>query len=296
MCGTVAIGVVAGLLMAGGAANAGPGDAQAIIFAGGKDATAATAAIERLGKSGLRNRLGLAAGFPKVVDSATVKGLNPGFQIAVAGFCPAKGKQAALARDLLALEFLGTYLRPVTDVDVGTCPTIIADSCQARSRKHLESATEKYHASAPSLSWRFGRVDMSGRWPKEDRFESLYVDLLQSGACLGGTRYLGEVESRDWEFFMEWQVGKQVQLPGRSWLVLRNGGGSHSTLVIAGWACGRIADLLEIEDSSDAESLEIKPVAGSEPPAFRISGDGVDATYVFDECKLVPQGKPAGSK
>jgi hypothetical protein len=282
---------VSALALAGQARAAEPG-AHVIIIAGGADAAPATSAVARLAKSGLGKRLELSAGFPRVVESSSVAGLKPGFHIAIAGFCPTKGKQAAIARDVLALEFPGTYLRTVTGESDTQCPKVLPAPCESRSRKYLEVETEKYHPSTPSLSWRNARVNMDGRTPRHRDFDSLFIDLIQGGQCLASRKFSGEMEDPRWEFLMEWSVGKQVQLPGRSFLVLRNGGGSASSLLILGWACGTLSDLLTL-DAFDPNDLSIEPAAEKgELPTFEIGGVKEAGTYILDECKLVRR-KPA---
>lgn len=59
----------------------------------------------------------LAEGFPKVVDSATVKGLKPGFWIVLAGFC------ATVDPALKALD-PGAYSKPV-EVEKAACPVVL---------------------------------------------------------------------------------------------------------------------------------------------------------------------------
>jgi hypothetical protein len=63
------------------------------------------------------------SGFPKIVESAAIKGMTPGLFVVVAGFCPGEAA-TRVARFLRALE-PGTTTRTV-DVPVLACPEIAA--------------------------------------------------------------------------------------------------------------------------------------------------------------------------
>jgi hypothetical protein len=93
----------------------------AIIWGGGKDAAAAQEALRRweAEKKLLGGALTFTDGFPKRVASASVPGLNPGFEIVLLGFCG--GADAASARRFLKALYPFVYERPVK-VDAPACP------------------------------------------------------------------------------------------------------------------------------------------------------------------------------
>lgn len=105
-----------------GSAAAPPGEAVALIWGGGKDTAAAKASLERWEseKKLLGNVLVFAPGFPKVVSSGTVPGLNPGLEVVLLGVCGRD--EARPARGYLKALYPFTYEKPVRDQALA-CPT-----------------------------------------------------------------------------------------------------------------------------------------------------------------------------
>lgn len=94
----------------------------AIVWGGGKDTPAAYESLAKwdADKRLLGDRVTFAEGFPKIVSSATVTGLNPGFEIVVLGYCGRdEGKSE---RAYIKALYPSTYEKPVTGVK-NTCPT-----------------------------------------------------------------------------------------------------------------------------------------------------------------------------
>lgn len=96
-------------------------DVQALVITGATSEAAAAPLLEAAKKRAavVAPLLTLADGFPKVVDSATVKGLKPGFFIVLAGFC------SVVDPALKALD-PGAYSKPVQDV-AEACPKVQND-------------------------------------------------------------------------------------------------------------------------------------------------------------------------
>ena len=96
-------------------------EAVALVWGGGKDAAAAQEWRRRWDEEqkSVEASITLAEGFPKVVSSASVPGMNPGFEVVLLGFCrPAEGEP--VRRFLKALHpFL--YEKPVK-VEALACP------------------------------------------------------------------------------------------------------------------------------------------------------------------------------
>jgi hypothetical protein len=85
----------------------------------------------------------MAPGYPKVVDSATIKGLRPGFQAVVAGVCPSK-QDARLIKDVLSLASgLAAALRevqvPATDFACPTLTSVDASSLPVAERVAVDN-------------------------------------------------------------------------------------------------------------------------------------------------------------
>jgi hypothetical protein len=112
------------LLLLAAAPDAG---AVAVIWGGGKDATAAHESLARweAEKRLLGELVTFAPGFPKMVSSTTVPGLNPGFHIVLLGFCSREEGQSE--RAYLQALYPFTYEKPVKDVE-SACPVWVEPS------------------------------------------------------------------------------------------------------------------------------------------------------------------------
>jgi hypothetical protein len=93
----------------------------ALIWGGGKDAASAEDSLRRWEeeKKLLGDALTLAEGFPKRVSSASVPGLNPGFEIVLIGYCGRD--EATNARRFLKGLYPFAYEKPVK-VEAAACP------------------------------------------------------------------------------------------------------------------------------------------------------------------------------
>lgn len=68
----------------------------------------------------------LANGYPRIIESKTVTGLNPGFHIVVLGACD-DGIAGAHALDLFKLLEPSVYAKDVTWAEASACPARVAD-------------------------------------------------------------------------------------------------------------------------------------------------------------------------
>lgn len=105
------------LLLVSGVAFA---EAQHLVFSGGTtraDGDAALASWNRLAPL-VDPHVRLAKGFPKVVESASLPGLKPGFFIVVLGQC-----DSLEAFDVIKAIYPAAYTRPVTGAATLACPT-----------------------------------------------------------------------------------------------------------------------------------------------------------------------------
>lgn len=98
---------------------------HALIFAGGAtaaDAQAALASFKAELANQVDNAVKLPAGEPRVVESAKLPGLKPGFHIVTLGTC----KDPAPVLAALKAIYPGVYARPLTgDVGPERCPTLV---------------------------------------------------------------------------------------------------------------------------------------------------------------------------
>lgn len=97
------------------------GEHVAVIWGGGKDAEAAKASLAKWEEERalLTEALVLAEGFPKTVSSASVPGLNPGFEIVLLGFC--RSDESQVPRRMLKAYHPFVYERPVKQA-LSACP------------------------------------------------------------------------------------------------------------------------------------------------------------------------------
>jgi|GEM_PF-2265375 len=106
------------------------GGLVAIVWGGGKDTTAAHESLAQweAEKRLLGDLVTFAPGFPKIVSSATVPGLNPGFEIVLLGFCPRDEGQDE--RAYIKALYPSTYEKPVTGGE-SACPTWVDQKSKA---------------------------------------------------------------------------------------------------------------------------------------------------------------------
>lgn len=91
---------------------------QVIIFAGGVTEADGAAALASFKK--LPSVVTLPAGEPRVVESATLPGLKPGFRVVTLGTCRAPGPVLAA----LKAVYPGTYAKPLLSEVPEKCPTL----------------------------------------------------------------------------------------------------------------------------------------------------------------------------
>lgn len=121
---------------------------HAVILSGGATLEAGKAALAAAKPSAL---VTLRAGHPRLVESATVKGLKPGFHVVLAGVCRSKD-DASAARDVLNLASgPGTYVREVQVPRdwLESCPTL--QPLTASGGKVVKRAV--IDDGAPTVKW-----------------------------------------------------------------------------------------------------------------------------------------------
>ncbi|WNG58742.1 hypothetical protein F0U59_31415 [Archangium gephyra] len=106
------------------------GELVAIVWGGGKDTTAAYESLAQWDaeKRLLGDLVRFAPGFPKIVSSATVPGLNPGFEIVLLGVCPRDEGRDERAYIKALHPF--TYEKPVKGVQAA-CPIWVEQKSKA---------------------------------------------------------------------------------------------------------------------------------------------------------------------
>ncbi|WP_224367138.1 hypothetical protein [Hyalangium versicolor] len=94
----------------------------ALVWGGGKDEAAAQEWRRRWDEEqkSIKAPVSLGEGFPKIVSSASVPGMNPGFEIVLLGFC--RKDESEPVRQFLKALYPFIYERPVK-VETNACPT-----------------------------------------------------------------------------------------------------------------------------------------------------------------------------
>ncbi len=118
---------------------------QHLVFSGGTtraDGEAALASWKRLAPL-IDPHVRLAAGFPKVVESASLPGLKPGFFVVVLGQC-----DSLEAFDVIKAIYPAAYTRPVTGAATRSCPTLThsEDTSVTAARESFKTSTAVVNA------------------------------------------------------------------------------------------------------------------------------------------------------
>ncbi|NMO17071.1 hypothetical protein HPC49_11445 [Pyxidicoccus fallax] len=234
-----------------------------VILGGGKAPADAEAVVKN---ARTPKELALAAGYPRVVESASVKGLNPGFFIAVAGACASK-RAAEEARDVLGfLSLDGVYLREVQvpEEQLKDCPRLQPaelgnfDPSSFRVVKKAPLDTAR-----PTLTWVIRKTRPKGGC---DIFD---VAVQAGDTVLAHERFeatgcnlpLGRHTSWHEVSIVEVASARFVRLVYRAeWH--DNGSTTHKLL---DFACGGLSEVAEIGDRHDDFVEEISPVEGRSP-------------------------------
>lgn len=114
---------VAALVSFGFNAQAAPG--RALIWGGGATREAADTALKAMDATDVRSMLTFSEGFPRIVESQSVKGLKPGFHVVLLGLCGEKD-DAALALSMAKSVDAKVYARGVELEGKSSCPTLKA--------------------------------------------------------------------------------------------------------------------------------------------------------------------------
>lgn len=108
----------------------------------------------------------LAAGYPRIIESKTVAGLNPGFHIVVLGACE-DGVAGAHALDLFKLLEPSVYSKDVTWAEASACPAPVddwnwdAEVSRVKTKQGSLSGLLVFREKAPDLKAAI-RVDQKG--------------------------------------------------------------------------------------------------------------------------------------
>jgi len=254
------------LVLASGA-NAEPASplqrSHLVILGGGKTPAEAEAVVKGFAKP---QWLTLATGYPRVIESATVKGLNPGFFIAVAGACASK-RAAEEARDLLGfLSSSGVYLREVQvpEALLQDCPSLqpmaLGGEFDPTSFRVVQKAP--LDAARPTLTWVIRKKRPKGGCDTYDVALQAGDTLLahQSFEETGCRAPLGRHRSRYALSFVEVAGARFVRVNASAeW---HDNASRNDTLM--DFACGALTEVAELSSVHDFVE-ELSPVEGRSP-------------------------------
>ncbi len=253
--------------------------AYAIILGGGKTVSDAEEAAQRY-----RSATALTApqGFPKITASSDVPGLNPGFVIAIAGFCSSE-EHARLARDVLNLDAPGVYIKKVgVAASAGTCPTSRAD-LKTDWTGYSVKATQRVASSGKHLLWE--SLETSGRCRR--------VGLrLKWGTTLVATRAF-EGDQCEPDGTRVWFASRPLEIGQRTfWLVTKATDWVHAgkeDYSLVGFACGEIRELYVAAGFGDPAEVVIEP-SREEPEGWRelvvtLNGESSHVLWNASSCR-----------
>lgn len=145
----------------------------------------------------------LASGYPRIIESKTVTGLNPGFHIVVLGACD-DGAAGLHALDLFKLLEPSVYAKDVTWAEAAACPAPVGDwnwspeVARLKTKQGSLSGLLLFRENAPDLKAAI-RADLKGaastlKWFDEtdsdcelaDAFESSGGGLAFDSICITG--------------------------------------------------------------------------------------------------------------
>ncbi len=276
------------VLLVGASVQGAPKGDEIILLGGGTTTDAARAVAERYTAARLDGLITPAPGFPKILSSASIQGLKPGFEVAVLGVCP-EGERAANLRDVVNLVAPGAYLRTVTGDFEGQCPELKGAPSVPRGMKLVESMPV---VRGSKVQWRVHAREPA-TFPKSSGTVPWLVlqlaagkDVLTEATVSGSQRQssgpgdLGE-SSR-------WSWGGVVSLASRQWLLVDESSWVADTeglrQAVYGLVCGQLRELYVSRLRMGGPA----PTLSAEGDALVID-EGGPATYRVDEagCQLL---------
>ena len=195
------------------------GSSHIIVIGGGKSAGDAGKALGQV-KAMTLAPLAPGPGFPRTMKSDSIPGLNPGFHIAVFGFCANKDDAAAV-RDMLNLRVDGVYTKAVK---VGYPP----QACPPTPRNEPGDPENMTLAKTESLkadqSWPSWQVFTGAGGPKGGNCTRAIVRVLARSGMLAQAVFEPDSCSPPHEGTMDefWSLSSFPQSDGRNFVLIEH--------------------------------------------------------------------------
>ena len=224
-----------------------PKEAWVVILGGGKEAKDGEQALQTF-KQKSPEGLKWAAGYPKVLVSDTLPGLNPGFHIAVLGFCAGKAQAAEAARALNDTLGGGVYFKKTAGPSDGLCPEVKDPAPEGYSLEEEKPVA----TSGPDAkrSWFLYKADPTPDLPEDECETPAYVVQVREGAKVLAEQRLdtrcrkGSGEEGDYGESTEWTLS-MLELDGVNVLWAKESrhccDDSQHTHWLYGFGCGKLA-------------------------------------------------------
>jgi len=154
-------------------------EAWAVILGGGKEAKDGEQALQSFHQKS-PDTLKWAEGYPKVLVSNTLPGLNPGFHIAVLGFCADKAQAAEATRALNDALGGGVYFKKTAGPSDGLCPEVKDPAPEGYSLE--QEAPLATSGPDARRSWFIYKADPTPDLPEDECETPAYVVQVRQGA------------------------------------------------------------------------------------------------------------------
>jgi hypothetical protein len=227
-----------------------PPSFQLIILGGGKTPAEAQAALERY-KGVAHPGVTAAEGYPKLLKSDELAGLNPGFHIAVLGICSEVERARAL-RDLANLSLPGVYLKPVQASVADACPKLALPKPKAL-KGHTHQGSYTVRAGVKGLAYEVHARELD---TKKDPcvVSQLVVRLELGGKVVDEESWSGDcnppVGEGDLGSSSEVSLERELTFGERSFLLVKESSSiadnTTHTWTLVGESCGEVDELFTV--------------------------------------------------
>lgn len=227
-----------------------PASFHVIILGGGKTPAEAQAALERY-KDAAHEGVTPAEGYPKLLKSDELAGLNPGFHIAVLGIC-SEVERARTLRDVANLALPGVYLKQVQVSVADACPKLALPRPKAL-KGHTHQGSYPVRAGVKGLSY---EVHARALDTKKDPcvVSRLVVRLELGGKVVDEESWSGDCNpplgEGDLGSSSEVSLERELTFGDRSFLLVKESSSANDntthTWTLVGESCGEVDELFTV--------------------------------------------------
>lgn len=249
-------------------------EAWVVILGGGKEELDGEKALQSFHQKS-PSELKWAKGYPKVLASSSLPGLNPGFHIAVLGFCADKAQAAEATRALNDTVGGGVYFKKTAGPSDGLCPEVKDPAPEGYS---LEQETP-VATSGPEAkrAWFIYTSEPTPDLPEDECETPDYIVQVRQGAkvlaeerfttrCRKGSGEEGDYgESTEWTLSLLNVDGVNVLWAKESRYCCDDGQHTHT---LHAFGCGKLTQRLlgSHGQYADPSSMDVEVVKSEDDP------------------------------